>query len=121
MVKNNFKKIGVLGGSFDPPHKGHLYISKQSLRVYKLKKVIWAITKKNPHKKKPLFSFSTRKEMCKKIIKRYKKIQLKHYEDKLKSKTSIALLKYLQRTKNIRFFIIGADNLLNFHKWTNYK
>ena len=47
---------------------------------------------------------------------------MKHYEDKLKSKTSIALLKYLQRTKKYKiFFIIGADNLINFHKWTNYE
>ena len=46
MVKNNFIKIGILGGSFDPPHKGHLFISKQSLRRLGLKKVIWAITKK---------------------------------------------------------------------------
>ena len=46
MVKNSFKDIGILGGSFDPPHKGHLYVSKQSLKRLKLKKVIWAITKK---------------------------------------------------------------------------
>ena len=57
MVKNNFKKIGVLGGSFDPPHKGHLYISKQSIKLLKLDKVIWAITKKNPLKKNLFFFF----------------------------------------------------------------
>ena len=122
MVKNNFKKIGVLGGSFDPPHKGHLYISKQSIKLLKLDKVIWAITKKNPLKEKPHFSLKLRKILCNKIIKRHKKIQLKHYEDKLKSRTSIALLKYLQRTKKYKiFFIIGSDNLINFHKWTNYE
>ena len=122
MEKNNYESIGVLGGSFDPPHKGHLYISKQSFRVYKLKKVIWAITKKNPHKKKPFFSFSARKEMCKKIINKYKKIQLRHYEEKLKSRTSISLINYLKKSKKYKiFFIIGSDNLINFHKWKNYK
>ena len=74
MVKNSFKDIGILGGSFDPPHKGHLYVSKQSLKRLKLKKVIWAITKKNPLKKKPFFSFTMRKKMCQRIIKGNKKI-----------------------------------------------
>ena len=43
-------KIGVLGGSFDPAHKGHLAISNEAKKRFKLKKVIWAITKKNPFK-----------------------------------------------------------------------
>ena len=40
-------KIGILGGTFDPPHKGHLHISKIALRKLKLNKLICAITKKN--------------------------------------------------------------------------
>ena len=40
------------GGSFDPAHKGHLAISKEAKRKFKLKKIIWAITNKNPFKKK---------------------------------------------------------------------
>jgi|TARA_B100001093_G_scaffold384487_1_gene370186 nicotinate-nucleotide adenylyltransferase len=122
MVKNNFKNIGILGGSFDPPHKGHLYISKQSLKRLKLKKVIWAITKKNPLKKKSFFSFNMRKKLCQKIIKGNKKIKLRYYEDKLKSKTSITLIKFLKKYNKYKiFFIIGSDNLINFHKWKSYK
>ncbi len=122
MVKNNFKNIGILGGSFDPPHKGHLYISKKSIKLLKLKKVIWAITKKNPLKKKPFFSFNLRKKLCNKLIKSYNKIQLNYYEDKLKSKTSIALVKFLKKRYKYKiFFIIGSDNLINFHKWKSYK
>ena len=44
-------KIGILGGSFDPAHKGHIAISKEAFKKFKLKEVIWAITKKNPFKK----------------------------------------------------------------------
>ncbi len=122
MVKNSFQNIGVLGGSFDPPHKGHLYVTKQSLKRLKLKKVIWAITKKNPLKKKPFFSLITRKKMCLKLIGGNKKIKLKYYEKKLKSKTSVALIKFLNRKNKYKiFFIIGSDNLLNLHKWKSYK
>ena len=122
MLKNSLENVGILGGSFDPPHKGHLYISTHSLKVFKLKKVIWAITKKNPFKKNPFFSFAMRKKLCQKIIKKYKKIHLRHYENKLKSTKSIALIRYLKKsTKYKIFFIIGSDNLINFHKWENYK
>ncbi len=122
MVKNILKNVGILGGSFDPPHAGHLYVSTKSLKHLKLKRVIWAITKKNPLKKKPFFSFSLRKKMCKKIIKGHKKIQLKHYEDKLKSKATVSLIRFLKKSNKYRiFFIIGSDNLIKFHKWKDYK
>lgn len=122
MVKYNFKKIGLLGGSFDPPHKGHLFISNKSCKLFHLDKVIWAITKKNPLKKKPFFSLNFRKKMCLKLIKRNKNIQLKFFEDKIKSKNSIFLIKYLKKRINCEiFFIIGSDNLINLHKWKNYR
>ena len=69
-----------MGGSFDPAHKGHLAISKEAVKRFKLKKIIWAITKKNPFKKKAFFSLKIRKKMCKKLIKNSKKIQLKCYD-----------------------------------------
>ena len=122
MLKNNLENIGILGGSFDPPHKGHLYASTYSIKILKLKKVIWAITKKNPLKKNPLFPLTIRKKLCRKIIKGHKKIQLKHYENKLRSTKSISLIKFLRKRNKYKiFFIIGSDNLITFHKWKNYK
>ena len=46
-VKSEIKnKIGILGGTFDPAHKGHVNISKEAKKKYKLDEIIWAITKK---------------------------------------------------------------------------
>ena len=60
MLTLNRKTIGIFGGSFDPPHKGHIEISKIGLKKIKLKKIYWVITKKNPFKKKPFFSLKQR-------------------------------------------------------------
>ena len=51
-------KIGVLGGTFDPPHIGHLKISNICLKKLKLKKVLWAITKKDRLKNQVFFLLS---------------------------------------------------------------
>ncbi len=70
MLKISEKKrfrLGILGGTFDPPHKGHLYISKVALKKLKLNKIIWLITKRNPLKTKPYLSIKLRKNLTKKI------------------------------------------------------
>ena len=68
LFKKNHKKIGILGGTFDPAHKAHLEISKQAKKKYKLDYVIWTITKKNPFKKKSKTKLITRIKFAKKII-----------------------------------------------------
>ena len=115
-------KIGVLGGSFDPAHKGHLAISKKAIQTYKLKKIIWAITLKNPLKKKNNTSISKRIQSCKKIIKINNFIKIKFYENIIKSNKTIDLINYLKKTtKSEIYFLMGADNLINFHKWYKWK
>tara|TARA_Y100001970_G_scaffold272886_1_gene370136 strand:- start:2948 stop:3466 length:519 start_codon:yes stop_codon:yes gene_type:complete len=119
---NNKNKIGVLGGSFDPAHKGHLAISKEAAKIYKLKKIIWAVTQKNPLKKKSDTSINNRIKSCKKIIKSNKLIKVKFYEDIIKSNKTINLINYLKKNYNAEiFFLMGADNLVNFHKWHKWK
>ena len=115
-------KIGILGGSFDPAHKGHLVISKIAAKKFKLKKVIWAITKKNPFKEKSNSNLATRIKICKKIIGKVKFIKIQFYEDKIKSNKTIDLINYLTKDKkNDIYFIMGADNLIQFHKWAKWK
>ena len=115
-------KIGVLGGSFDPAHKGHLAISKEAAKKFKLKQIIWAITKKNPFKKKSNVSLLKRIEYCKKIIKKTNFIKVKYYEDKIRSNKTISLINYIIKDKrNEIYFLMGADNLINFHKWHKWK
>ena len=65
-------KIGILGGSFDPPHKGHLAISREAFKKLRLKQIIWAITKKNPMKKKSITNLSSRINQCKKFTEKKK-------------------------------------------------
>ena len=87
---NNIKiKLGVLGGSFDPAHKGHLAISKEAKKRFKLKKVILAITKKNPFKKESKTSIAQRIKYCKKIIGKNSFIKIKFYEKVIKSNKTI--------------------------------
>ena len=69
------KYIGLLGGSFDPAHKGHLGISKIAIRKFKLKKIYWVITKKNPFKNKTFYSLDERIKYAKKMTKAQKKIK----------------------------------------------
>tara|TARA_B100000900_G_scaffold215774_1_gene182728 strand:+ start:335 stop:856 length:522 start_codon:yes stop_codon:yes gene_type:complete len=115
-------KIGILGGSFDPPHKGHLAISREAKKKLKLKKIIWAITNKNPFKKKSSLTLSSRIQYCEKIIKRTSFIEVKFLEKKIKSNKTIELINFFTKNrKNEIYFIMGADNLINFHKWHKWK
>ena len=121
-----FKKkniIGILGGTFDPPHHGHLYISKVALKRLKLKKVIWVVAKKNPLKKKPHLNVKSRIRLSKMITKDEKKIFVTFLDQKTKSINTFDLLNYI-KNKNKKadlYFLMGADNLIKFHKWKNWK
>ena len=114
------KNIGLLGGSFDPPHKGHLYISLEAKKILKLDEIWWLVTPQNPLKINKPASYYERLRNCKLIVKN-QPIKVKEIEKKINSKYSYQTIKYLNtHYKNLNFFwLMGADNLINFHRWQN--
>ena len=121
MIKKR-EKIGILGGTFDPAHKGHLIISKEAAKRFKLKKIVWAITKKNPFKDKSNLNLSIRIKKCKKVIGKVNYIKVRFFEDILKSNKTISLINFFSKKKKYEiFFLMGADNLIHFHKWHKSK
>ena len=123
MASTQTKYIGLLGGSFDPAHKGHLSISKIAIKKLKLKKIYWVVTKKNPFKDTTFFSLDERIKYAKKITKSQKKIKIIYLDNILKSSRAIDVINYFVKKKKIYniFFIIGSDNLIRFHKWKSWK
>ena len=117
------KKIGILGGSFDPAHVGHIRISKLAKKNYNLSQVIWAITKQNPFKKNNPNDLYKRTAYAKKINKNNKFIKVKCFEEIIKSNRTVDLIKYLKKKfkHSEIFFLMGADNLINFHKWKGWR
>ena len=116
------KKIGLLGGSFDPPHNGHLFISIESKKILKLDEIWWLITPQNPLKISKPATYFERVNNCKKITMNFP-INVKEIEKDINSDYSYKTISYiLNHYKNIKFFwLMGADNLINFHKWEKWQ
>jgi len=121
-LKTKKINIGILGGSFDPAHKGHLFISKEALKKFNLNSIWWVITNQNPFKKKSFNNLNKRMIICKKIIGKNRSIKIKYFEDIIESNKTIDLINYLYKKKRYElFFLMGADNLIIFINGINGK
>jgi len=88
------KQIGLLGGSFDPPHRGHIYISLEAKKILSLDEIWWLITPQNPLKISKPASYEERLKNCNIISKNYP-IIIKELEKKIDSKYSQFTIQYL--------------------------
>ena len=118
----NFRimKVGILGGSFNPPHLGHVHISQLAIKKLNLNQVWWVVTEKNPLKEAVIFDQKlSRIQKCRNIIKNQKNLRLCEIDEIY----TINLVRRLKaKYKNVKFFwLMGADNLENFHRWKNFK
>ncbi len=113
-------KVGLLGGSFNPPHQGHLHISALAIKKLGLKQVWWIPTAHNPLKDKSIYeSYENRVKKCEDLTALNPKIYVKKFDEIY---TEILVKKLQSRYKNIEFFwLMGADNLEKFHQWEGFK
>ena len=116
------KSVGLLGGSFDPPHKGHIYISLEAKKILKLNEIWWLVTPQNPLKISKPATYNERLLNCLSITRGHP-IKVSEIEKKISAKCTYDSLNYIiNHYTNINFFwIMGADNLINFHKWHNWR
>ncbi len=118
------KKIGLLGGSFNPAHEGHVYISKKAIELLGLDEVWWIVALQNPLKSKEEMSdFNNRFASAKKITANIDQIVISDFEKKAQTQYTYDTLKKLKSEyNNFKFvWLMGADNLVNFHKWHNWQ
>ena len=112
-----------MGGSFDPAHKGHIYISDMAIKILDLNQIWWLVASQNPLKKtEQRKSLNRRLESAINIKKNYKikPLALEESIGTLYSYDTLTALKKKMPGAKM-FWIIGADNLYNMHKWYKWK
>ena len=113
------QRVGIMGGSFNPPHDGHGLISRTALRRLGLDQLWWVVTPGNPLKKNNGFPpTSERTELCRRLA-GDSRMRITAFEEDLRTPYTAATMAFLtRRYPGVQFFwIMGADNLASFHRW----
>ena len=114
-------RIGVFGGSFDPPHPAHLQVAKAARDQLGLDKVIWLPAFLPPHKSAPSTSFQHRLGMTRALIAGEPRTEISEVESSLPTPSytlhSLRALKNHYGTGHSWHLIIGADNWAIFPGW----
>jgi len=114
-------RIGLLGGSFDPAHGGHLYVSRIALQKLKLDYVWWLVSPGNPlkHEPAPIAVRMTRAR----LMARDNRIIVTDLESRLKTRFTIDTVTALQRhfPKAGFVWLMGSDNLEQFSRWRRWQ
>jgi len=116
--------IGILGGSYDPPHFGHIFLCHYALATTEIERVLVVPCFNHPFNK-PLSPFEHRFNMCHIAFKIFgDKVQVSDVEKELGGTSySVNTIKYLRNIypENQYFFLIGSDVLKDTNKWKNFE
>ena len=113
-------KVGILGGSFNPAHEGHLHVSFIAKKQLNLNEIWWLVTPQNRLKQDKISdTYFQRLKETKKLVSKYTFIKVLDYEYQFDLNYSYKSLFFLKnRSRTTKFvWIMGSDNIKNFPKW----
>jgi nicotinate-nucleotide adenylyltransferase len=119
----NGMRIGLLGGSFNPPHVAHRAISLFAIKRLKLDRVWWLVTPGNPLKDQDGLRDLNERTAAARNMANDPRIDVSCLESVIGTRYTIDTISYLRRrASGLRFvWIMGADNLAQFHRWQNWR
>lgn len=115
--------IGLLGGSFDPAHEGHVHITREALKRMNLDQVWWLVTPGNPLKARQPAPMADRLSRAKAVLQGHPRVRVTALEAALGTRLTADTIDRLQAIyPGVRFvWLMGADNLVQFHRWARWR
>ena len=116
-------RIGLFGGTFDPPHQAHLGAALLALKRLKLDRVWWLVTPGNPLKNTTGLAPLKKRLMAARALAHHPRIDVTGLEAVIKTRYTYDTIGWLKaRCPGVRFvWIMGADNLRSFHRWQRWR
>ena len=114
--------IGLLGGSFDPAHEGHVHITREALKRFGLDRVWWLVSPGNPLKRHGPAPLSQRMARARAVM-QHPRVEITDIEARLRTRYTARTIAALRaRYPGVRFvWLMGADNLAQFHLWQDWR
>ncbi|WGW04094.1 nicotinate-nucleotide adenylyltransferase [Tropicibacter oceani] len=115
-------RVGLLGGSFDPPHAGHLHLSKEALKRFGLDRVLWLVSPGNPLKADAPARLEKRLAAARALVD-HPAILVSDFETRAGTRHTARTISAMQaHWPGVRFvWLMGADNLAQFHRWQDWQ
>jgi nicotinate-nucleotide adenylyltransferase len=116
-------RIGLYGGSFDPPHPGHRHVAVMALKRLRLDRVWWVVTPGNPLKNVSRLAAGAKRQEATRRLARHPRFAVTGLETELAVIFTVETIRYLVRRRpDLRFvWIMGADSLASFHRWRHWR
>ncbi|SEK52117.1 nicotinate-nucleotide adenylyltransferase [Roseovarius nanhaiticus] len=114
--------IGLLGGSFDPPHMGHVHITREALKLFGLDAVWWLVSPGNPLKARGPAQLERRMAAAREIM-QHPRVHISDAEAQIGARYTARTLAALQTARpDVHFvWLMGADNMVQFHLWQDWR